>query len=178
MRINTRGVPGDGLSLAGPVDLERLAMDRVTNTAAVLEVRTEISVRPYVEGFRVKGKVEARVRTACNRCLDDFEHDVTGTFEMMYQKSAPESREEEHEIDRDDVGITYYEGNEIDLAPEIRQCVLLAIPMRAVCGKGCRGLCAGCGANLNKEACRCPSQPKPEEGTATLGDLRRKWGPR
>jgi uncharacterized protein len=32
---------------------------------------------------------------------------------------------------------------------------MLALPTRPLCDENCRGLCGGCGANLNREPCAC-----------------------
>jgi uncharacterized metal-binding protein YceD (DUF177 family) len=61
------------------------------------------------------------------------------------------------ELNRDDLGLSYYSTEEIDLAPLITEQVILALPTRPLCAEDCRGICGGCGANLNSEACVCPS---------------------
>ncbi len=48
------------------------------------------------------------------------------------------------------------ENEAIDLTADIREDILLALPINLVCSETCRGLCSGCGANLNREACACP----------------------
>ena len=55
------------------------------------------------------------------------------------------------------MGLSFYSEEEINLSPYIREQVLLALPMRPLCDDDCRGLCAGCGADLNYEPCRCVS---------------------
>jgi uncharacterized protein len=52
----------------------------------------------------------------------------------------------------------------------VRQMILLAIPDNPVCRDDCKGLCPGCGRNLNAEACACTDK-KPSGGLARLGDL-------
>jgi uncharacterized protein len=42
----------------------------------------------------------------------------------------------------------------------IEEQVLLALPTRPLCREDCRGLCSGCGVNLNSEECACdPAAP-------------------
>jgi len=43
----------------------------------------------------------------------------------------------------------------LDLTEVVRQNLLLAVPMSALCSPSCRGLCVECGANLNEEPCDC-----------------------
>jgi uncharacterized protein len=48
-----------------------------------------------------------------------------------------------------------FDGKTIDLDPIVREQVLLALPMNAVCREDCKGLCAQCGQNLNEKQCGC-----------------------
>lgn len=43
----------------------------------------------------------------------------------------------------------------VDLTADIREAMILAFPAYPVCSPECKGLCATCGVNLNKAACRC-----------------------
>ena len=43
----------------------------------------------------------------------------------------------------------------VDLTPQIREDILLALPQRALCRPECRGLCPACGENLNERKCHC-----------------------
>jgi len=48
-----------------------------------------------------------------------------------------------------------FSGDEIDLAPLVRDAVLLNLPAAPLCGEGCLGLCPSCGIDLNRESCDC-----------------------
>jgi len=49
-----------------------------------------------------------------------------------------------------------YTGQDfIDLSPEVREELLLALPMRILCSEDCKGLCPHCQKNWNKVACSC-----------------------
>ena len=39
--------------------------------------------------------------------------------------------------------------------PILREQVLLALPMDALCAERCKGLCAQCGQDLNEKPCGC-----------------------
>ncbi len=53
----------------------------------------------------------------------------------------------------------------IDLTPDIREDIILSFPSNWLCRDDCRGLCAGCGADLNHEPCRCPRQRCADPGS-------------
>ncbi len=44
----------------------------------------------------------------------------------------------------------------------LREQVLLAVPLKAVCREECKGICPQCGRNRNQESCQCaPELPDP-----------------
>ncbi|MDD2499121.1 MAG: DUF177 domain-containing protein, partial [Desulfitobacteriaceae bacterium] len=51
--------------------------------------------------------------------------------------------------------IYFYEGDKIDILPQVLQTILLELPMKVLCREDCKGLCPVCGTNLNIKECRC-----------------------
>ncbi|MBP1654290.1 MAG: hypothetical protein H6Q28_846, partial [Bacteroidetes bacterium] len=43
----------------------------------------------------------------------------------------------------------------IDLAEDVRQTLMLSVPLKLLCAEDCRGLCPTCGANRNTAGCDC-----------------------
>ena len=43
----------------------------------------------------------------------------------------------------------------IDLGEDVRQTLILAVPLKLLCRPECKGLCPQCGTNLNNETCSC-----------------------
>ena len=64
-------------------------------------------------------------------------------------------RVDEAPADPDDDERIYGEDDIIDISSDIEQAFLLTLPIRIVCRDDCRGLCPGCGRNLNAEECSC-----------------------
>ena len=60
--------------------------------------------------------------------------------------------------DGGDDHLIWYEGEEIDLSPLLRERLLLALPTLPLCRDDCRGLCARCGADLNAGPCGCAAR--------------------
>ena len=46
-------------------------------------------------------------------------------------------------------------GQIVDISEEIREDLLLILPVAFHCKEDCKGLCPRCGADLNTESCRC-----------------------
>jgi uncharacterized protein len=108
-----------------------------------------------------KGWVKGSMLLTCDRCLKEFESPYKSFFEIYY-RPKPENfsrKPEEEIIPEGEAEIIYYEGEVVDIAEQVRQTVLLSVPMRALCRDDCRGLCGGCGCDLNVEKCRCTEPP-------------------
>ena len=63
--------------------------------------------------------------------------------------------EEEIELSEQDLVSATYSGDEIDLTHELEEQVAMEIPLKPLCGEGCKGLCPVCGTDLNQAACSC-----------------------
>jgi uncharacterized protein len=85
----------------------------------------------------VKGAWTLDLRLECGRCADFFSTTLgDSSFLRDYEISG---------------GV-----ETVDVTPDIREDVLLALPAYPVCGEACRGLCPTCGKNLNGGPCGCP----------------------
>lgn len=85
----------------------------------------------------------------CERCLDDFTLRHQGEFTQQYFLFVAPA-------DETDRPMRVLPDRTIEIAEPLRQEILLSLPIRLICKEECLGLCSECGANLNKEECRCP----------------------
>jgi len=116
----------------------------------------ELTVVREAGHIRVKGGVAVRMRFACSRCLIPFESEISSAFTIFYTKgSRNDFDEDEVELAEEDLVSVSYDGDEIDLAPEIAEQVIMELPFKPLCNEGCRGLCVTCGADLNEGDCGC-----------------------
>jgi uncharacterized protein len=82
--------------------------------------------------------------------------------EFGRHKKAPRQGHEDVELDgtevaADELGLTEYSGDAIDLGQMMREQFYLALPMKPLCMPDCKGLCPVCGKNRNRETCSCES---------------------
>jgi uncharacterized protein len=49
----------------------------------------------------------------------------------------------------------------VDLAPVVREELVLVVPEYVLCREGCRGLCPRCGKDLNAGPCDCRPEADP-----------------
>jgi len=108
-----------------------------------------------VEDIRLVGKVETNLEFCCARCLEPVGHDVNWAFDLIYRPQGVDRRAEEVAISEAETEIGYYQGEGLLLEDALREQVLLATPVRALCREDCKGLCPHCGQNLNVEQCHC-----------------------
>ncbi len=95
-------------------------------------------------------KVTGEVKLICDRCGESFAYQIDSTLNTLFSFSSLENEDDVSEVRRikaSDRGIS--------IGQDIRDAVALAIPVKRLCDKNCKGLCPHCGKDLNKEACQC-----------------------
>ena len=122
--------------------------------------------RPFANAVRITGRVRnmagALVLTAklssvlslvCDRCARPFEREKTVEYETLlaFELESGES---------DDIVLLDGDG-ELDLDGLMEEVFLLEMDTKNLCSEDCRGLCPGCGADLNRESCRCKKETDP-----------------
>lgn len=103
------------------------------------------------------GNFRGRFIGTCGRCLEEYPFPLESHFDFVLTPDPVRSESGAEELSRDELGLSYYSTDEINLTPLIAEQVILALPTVPLCSDGCRGLCAGCGADLNRESCSCTS---------------------
>ena len=178
----------DGLSLVGEVTAEELGLTE--DDAAVcgpLAVSLDLT---NIEGLvAVTGVLEGTVIRECVRCLKEYEVPLAFSVRAAFipepkstprhpkridpRKARAEVVEAEQEEDPDDQ--YQYQGNQLELAPMLREHVILSAPMQPLCSDDCLGLCARCGKNLNEGPCPCAAEPSIPT-FRVVQDMKRKIG--
>ena len=114
-----------------------------------------------VDLVSTKGWVKGKMLLTCDRCLKEFESPYQSFFETLYRpnpREYPKGAEEKAPL-LDDEEIISFDGEILDISDQVRQTVVLSVPMRALCREDCLGLCGGCGRDLNLESCQCQEPP-------------------
>jgi uncharacterized protein len=104
----------------------------------------------------IKGSLTAHIQTCCSRCLEDVSISIGTDFVYIMMPFKAET-EDEIELKKEELEISYYHGDFIDFAPIICEQIILQIPMKVLCSETCKGLCPRCGTNLNISSCHCLS---------------------
>lgn len=133
--INPRGIGPEGIDMSGDLPPEVVGLAEPTlrfSAPVVYRLRIDAAGPDLV----VHGRVETVCETVCDRCaesfrlgivVDSFLHVVAGGVRL----------------------------ESVDLTPQIREDMILALPHKTLCRAECRGLCPMCGANRNEGSCGC-----------------------
>jgi uncharacterized protein len=106
-----------------------------------------------------QGSFRGHFEGHCSRCLQQYPFILEKSFEFVLSPAPAKSDNKKiSELNREELGLSYYSGEEINLTPLIKEQILLALPTRPLCEENCLGLCGSCGANLNFEACACSTK--------------------
>lgn len=127
--------------------------------------------------IHIVGRLSGRLEFTCARCLEPVERELAPRFDLVYRPVASIRRGEEIGLRADDLEIGFYADEGLFLADVVAEQVHLALPMKVVCGEACRGLCPGCGVNLNRERCRCGPQAVDPRLAPLAAWVARKKGP-
>lgn len=99
------------------------------------------------DGILVSGTVIVSIHGECSRCLDPIDYDLpVDVQELFVFDASPEGDE-----DIEDEQVYEVRDEEIDLEPMLRDAVIIQLPFQPVCRADCPGLCAQCGARLEKD---------------------------
>jgi uncharacterized protein len=119
----------------------------------------EVELVYYRSGSELffSGSFRGRFTGCCGRCLENYSFTLNQKFDFILTPDPARSERGAEELHSDELGLSYYSTDEINLTPLIMEQVMLALPTRPLCSDECRGLCGACGANLNTEPCTCSS---------------------
>ncbi len=159
-------IPRQGLVLRGDVTAEELGLSagdaRVQGSLTVVLELVKLG-----NCIRASGLLEGLILRQCVRCLKDFADPLSVSVEVDYVREGtlrgaadvlPHGRVAAFGADEEDEPYLY-SADEINLAPMLREQVILAEPMQPLCREDCQGLCGVCGQDFNVGQCGCPQEP-------------------
>jgi uncharacterized protein len=80
---------------------------------------------------------------------------VAADVDLFFLPASASAAEGDRETGEADFGVAYFSDDTIDLGDVMREQFYLAVPMKPLCREDCKGLCAVCGINKNRETCAC-----------------------
>lgn len=89
----------------------------------------------------LEGEVVFSVKGECTRCLKDTEKE----FALNFQEGVESNNPDGYPVKNDTV----------DLRPIVDDLIAINSPVTFLCSDDCKGICTGCGVNLNDDKCKC-----------------------
>ena len=110
--------------------------------------------------IRIVGSVSTAVELPCSRCLETAQIAISKPFDLFFRQrdEAMFDEDEEIELSEKDTRTAFFAGTQLAITDVLREQILLALPMKALCRVDCKGLCPTCGTNLNSGSCTCPKE--------------------
>lgn len=151
MKIMVARIPEEGSTYNGsdPGAIMELGDDPFVKVEG--DVQYVLYAQCVSEELIVRGTLSVDLGLKCIRCSEFFSTTVTDSdFLRVYPASE--------------------DTDSVEISPDMREDLLLHIPTFPVCSEGCKGLCAQCGADLNKGSCDCKAGegPNPWEALDNL----------
>lgn len=119
--------------------------------------RVELSATLTGErGVHVRGRLSAPLALECRRCLQPVHRTLDVELDLLFDREVEEASAEPG------IYALEAEATHLDLAPALRELLVLTVPSYPLCREDCRGLCPRCGTNLNVSECDCVlTEPDP-----------------
>lgn len=163
-------ITAESLSLSGDLTGEELGLAD-TDVSIRGTVAVGLDLRAIDRTIYVTGVVEGTAIRQCVRCLKDFDAPLAFSLRVVYErevKAPPVGKRVEVRnkkltsssgTEGQDDDLYYFTGDCLELAPMLREQLILASPMHPLCSEECCGLCPHCGKDLNEGLCRCGEAP-------------------
>ena len=176
MKIDTENIPVEGLhlkvkekenSLKGLLDEEGYCLVSHSQVYANLMITKEAN------GVFVKGDIATRAVKRCSRCLKTYKEDLNLDVDLTFVSyHEDDNLDKENELNSSDLELSFLLTNELDTTDIIREQIAIDLPIKSLCQKDCKGLCARCGGNRNLGECVCSNDKDVDPRFSILKNLK------
>jgi uncharacterized protein len=143
MIINVARIPLGGERIEGEEPAAILEMEKERLFRVEGPISYDLFTQKVGHELLVQGKLALPLAVECGRCTDFFST-ILKVSSFLRAYAVPEGTET------------------VDLTADIREDILVSLPVFSLCSSDCKGLCPTCGKNLNQGPCAC--KPKPGAG--------------
>jgi len=174
MIIRVDSIPAEGLR----VELEEKgeafgAVFRESGYRLSGPLRASLEFTLLEGSVRVTGRVRALLGATCDRCLVEFPFEIDSEVDLFFSRLG-EPPGTEVELKAPDLDVNALTGDALNTDDILLGQIAEELPLTALCSESCKGLCQGCGADLNKAACKCVAEEKIDARLAVLKNFRVK----
>lgn len=163
--------------------------DELPRAQAPRPLSGNLNLRKVDEVVVITGNLKTEVRLLCSRCATPFAMACSPSFAALYCRDPAMAgiahldkdkkgratgkivgrlqghARHAHDFAGDDtkeadLDITYLSEEWVELADVLTEQLQLLVPFQPLCSEDCKGICAQCGADLNKGRCACSKLQK------------------
>jgi uncharacterized protein len=143
--------PGATLPFEYELDLTDLEWNGGRPVAQPIHV--EGVVRNMAGALLLDARLSARLSLICDRCTKPFSKEKIVEYTTLVASELENG-------ENDEIVLLDKDG-QLDLDELMGDVFLLELDTKNLCSEDCKGICPGCGVNLNEEACRCKKEIDP-----------------
>ncbi|MEK7250693.1 MAG: DUF177 domain-containing protein [Bacteroidota bacterium] len=122
------------------------------------QFRADVDVEAALDKTPTQILLTSKIRTTanfeCDRCVAPFEEELSPSYKMLYVFEGSDTGH----LDPSEFQVITPGNNVIDITEDVRQTILLSVPLKLLCNENCKGLCPSCGKNLNEGECFCKEE--------------------
>jgi len=115
------------------------------------EIHADIELDKTPNQILLTAAIHTAAGFSCDRCTAPFTSLLDSGYRMYYVWNE----ENAGQYDPTEVQVIPQGSTVIDIAEDVRQTVLIAVPLKLLCRENCLGLCPYCGKDLNDGPCGC-----------------------
>jgi len=135
-------------------------------------IDVEVEVTEEQGTALAQGTLRGSIKVACSRCLGAVSLPVNERFVLTFLPHESQVEGEDVELDEEDIDVATHDGEQVDIAPVLRDHIVLSVPYAPLCSESCKGLCPRCGADLNQGPCACPPADEAASPWGALKNLK------
>lgn len=124
LKISVIQIDNEGIDFSGTATPEILGLDTLGDTYKDVQFEQKINYNLHVSsvsgGLLVAGTLSTKAKCNCGRCLEDFDLDLTNIEVCHFHENIS--------------------CNEFDIAPDLREDLLISLPMKYICREDCTGI--------------------------------------
>jgi uncharacterized protein len=133
-------------------------------------VKVDLLVSKSGNQLICRGCVRTSVQLECSRCLLVYDQPLVSDLDFVvdFGESSQEFKSDEDNYFVADPSAVFFQIDDL-----VREIIILALPLKPLCSKDCKGLCPICGTDLNKSRCNCVRKeidPRWDKLKGLLGD--------
>lgn len=167
MKIHLEHLGDETLKWQEDIDVSCAELERPEIVGLSL-IKAEGTVGPVFAGYLLRVSLAYTQTVRCDRCLREAPLPVLAEFSLMMMVEGRSVQEgAELQLTADELSAIQLPSPELDTRPLLVEQVQLNVPVKPVCSEGCKGLCSGCGSDLNRGPCDCREQIDPRWAALT-----------